>query len=80
MRRQYDEEFKRQTARYILEEGKSVTQTARELDISKNTINNWVKNISRNLKLETNRNSVTRTTSSPSFKNEFVTWKKKMLF
>ncbi|MED0679029.1 transposase [Aneurinibacillus thermoaerophilus] len=43
MRRQYDEECKRQTARYILEKGKSVTQTARELDISKNTINNWVK-------------------------------------
>jgi transposase len=43
MRRQYDEEFKRQTTRYILEEGKSVTQTARELEISKNTINNWIR-------------------------------------
>jgi transposase len=43
MRRQYDEEFKRQTARYIIEEGEGVTQVARELQISKNTINNWGK-------------------------------------
>ncbi|ANB56326.1 transposase family protein [Anoxybacillus sp. B7M1] len=43
--RRYEEDFKRQTVRYILEEAKSVAQVARELKINENTLHGWVKNI-----------------------------------
>ncbi|WP_274856814.1 transposase [Bacillus methanolicus] len=41
--RRYEEDFKRQTVRYILEEAKSVAQVARELKIYENTLRGWVK-------------------------------------
>ncbi|MED0717369.1 transposase [Aeribacillus composti] len=41
--RRYEEDFKRQTVRYILEEAKSVAQVARELKINENTLRGWVK-------------------------------------
>lgn len=43
MKRQYDKEFKVQTVKHIVEQGKSVAQVARELDISVNTLHGWVK-------------------------------------
>jgi transposase len=44
MRKQkHDEDYKRQTVEYILEQRKSVAQVARELDISVNTLHGWVK-------------------------------------
>ncbi|BBU38858.1 transposase [Aeribacillus sp. FSL K6-1121] len=41
--RRYEEDFKRQTVRYILEEAKSVAQVARELKINENTLHGWMK-------------------------------------
>jgi Transposase and inactivated derivatives len=41
--RRYEEDFKRQTVRCILEEAKSVAQVARELKINENTLHGWVK-------------------------------------
>lgn len=50
--RRYEEDFKRQTVRYILEEAKSVAQVARELKINENTLLGWLKNISKSLKYQ----------------------------
>jgi transposase len=41
--RQYEKDFKIQTVKYILENQKPVTQVARELEISDNTLYGWVK-------------------------------------
>ncbi len=46
--RQYDKEFKIQTVEHILEQGKSVAQVARELDISVTTLHGWVKQYKQN--------------------------------
>lgn len=42
MTKKYDKEFKMQTARLILEEGKSVAQVAREMGLHENTLYRWV--------------------------------------
>ncbi len=42
-KQRYDEDYKRQTVEYILEQRKSVSQVARELDISANTLHGWIK-------------------------------------
>ncbi|MEK6455796.1 transposase [Caldifermentibacillus hisashii] len=39
----YDEDFKKQTVKYIMEEAKPVAQVARELKINANTIHGWIK-------------------------------------
>lgn len=49
--KQYEEEFKRQSVKHILQTGKAVAQVARELGVSVNTLHGWVKNINKNLKL-----------------------------
>lgn len=41
----YDEDFKKQTVKYIMEEAKPVAQVARELKINANTIHGWIKKI-----------------------------------
>ena len=41
--KQYEEEFKRQSVKHILQTGKTVAQVARELGISVNTLHGWVK-------------------------------------
>ncbi|MGG3847066.1 transposase [Aeribacillus composti] len=41
--RRYEDNFKRQTVRYMLEEAKSVAQVVRELKINENTLHGWVK-------------------------------------
>lgn len=41
--KQYEEEFKRQSVKHILQTGKSVAQAARELGVSVNTLYGWVK-------------------------------------
>jgi transposase len=42
-RRRFSEEFKAQTVRLILDEGKSVTAVARELDLVPSAVGVWVK-------------------------------------
>jgi len=41
--RHYEKEFKIQTVKYILEAQKPVSQVARELEISDNTLYGWVR-------------------------------------
>lgn len=42
-RRRYDPEFKAQTVRLILEEGKTVAAVARDLDLTETALRDWVK-------------------------------------
>jgi transposase len=42
-RRRFSEEFKAQTVRLVLDEGKSVTAVARELDLVPSAVGVWVK-------------------------------------
>jgi transposase len=42
-RRRFSEEFKAQTVRLIVDEGKSVTAVARELDLVPSAVGVWVK-------------------------------------
>lgn len=39
----YDESFKQETVKYILENNKSVAQVARETGVNTNTLHNWIK-------------------------------------
>ena len=41
-RRQYTDEFKAQTVRLVLEEGKSVGAVARDLDLTASALRQWV--------------------------------------
>lgn len=43
----YDEDFKKQTVKYIREEAKPVAQAARELKINANTLHGWIKKYSQ---------------------------------
>ena len=43
MRRRFTDEFKQQAVRLGLDEGKSVTAVARELDLVASALGNWVK-------------------------------------
>lgn len=45
-RKTFDEDFKRSTVQMMIEQNKSVAQTARDLDINPNTIHNWRKKYS----------------------------------
>ncbi|HFJ9287532.1 TPA: transposase, partial [Bacillus toyonensis] len=40
---QYEEEFKRQSVKHVFQTGKAIAQVARELGISVNTLQGWVK-------------------------------------
>jgi transposase len=42
-RRRFTDEFKQQAVRLVLNEGKSVTAVARELDLVASALGNWVK-------------------------------------
>jgi transposase len=42
-RRRFSEEFKAQTVRLVLDEGKSVTAVARQLDLVPSAVGMWVK-------------------------------------
>jgi transposase len=42
-RRRFTNEFKEQAVRLVLDEGKSVTAVARELDLVASALGNWVK-------------------------------------
>jgi transposase len=42
-RRRFTDEFKQQAVRLILDEGKSVSAVARELDLVASALGNWVK-------------------------------------
>ena len=42
-RRRFTDEFKQQAVRLVLEEGKSVTAVARELDLVASALGQWVK-------------------------------------
>jgi transposase len=42
-RRRFSDEFKAQTVRLVLDEGKSVTAVARELDLAASAVAMWVK-------------------------------------
>jgi transposase len=42
-RRRFTDEFKQEAARLVLDEGKSVTAVARELDLVASALGNWVK-------------------------------------
>jgi transposase len=41
-RRQFTDEFKQQAVRLVLDEGRSVTVVARELDLTRTALHNWV--------------------------------------
>jgi transposase len=41
--KQYDEEFKKQTIQYLVEEGKSLSQVSRETGIAASTLCEWRK-------------------------------------
>jgi transposase len=41
-RRQFTDEFKAQTVRLVLDEGKSVAQVARDLGLTASSLRNWV--------------------------------------
>ena len=41
-RRQFDDEFKAQAARLVLDEGKSVGAVARDLDLTESALRQWV--------------------------------------
>ena len=41
-RRQFDDEFKTQAVRLVLDEGKSVGEVARDLDLTESALRNWV--------------------------------------
>ena len=42
-RRSFTDEFKAQTTRLVIEEGKSISQVARDLDLAQSVVGNWVK-------------------------------------
>jgi transposase len=42
-RRRFTDDFKQQAVRLVLEEGKSVSAVARELDLTPSALGNWVK-------------------------------------
>jgi transposase len=42
-RRRFDEDFKAQAVRLVLEEGKSVGSVARDLDLTETALREWVK-------------------------------------
>ena len=41
-RRRFDDEFKAQAVRLVLDEGKSVTTVARDLDLARTALHHWV--------------------------------------
>jgi transposase len=41
-RRSFDDDFKAQAVRLVLDEGKSVTAVARDLDLARTALHNWV--------------------------------------
>lgn len=43
VRRRFTDEFKQQAVRLVLDEGKSVTAVARELDLAASALSQWVK-------------------------------------
>jgi len=42
VRRRFDDDFKAQAVRLVLDEGKTVSGTARDLDLSATALRNWV--------------------------------------
>jgi transposase len=42
-RRQFDDEFKAQAVRLVLDEGKTVASVARDLDLTETALRDWVK-------------------------------------
>jgi transposase len=42
-RRQFDEDFKAQAVRLVLDEGKTVGRVARDLDLTETALRGWVK-------------------------------------
>lgn len=41
-RRRFDDDFKAQAVRLVLDEGQSVTAVARDLDLTRTALHNWV--------------------------------------
>jgi len=41
-RRRFDDDFKAQAVRLVLDDGRSVTAVARELDLARTALHNWV--------------------------------------
>lgn len=41
--KRYDETFRKETVKYVLENNKSVSQVAREMGVNTNTLHNWMK-------------------------------------
>ncbi len=41
--KRYDESFKKETVKYIVENNKAVAQVAREVGVNENTLHGWVK-------------------------------------
>jgi len=47
VRKQYSQEFKQEEVRFVIEEGLSVAETARDLGIAENVLHRWKKELSR---------------------------------
>ncbi|RBW68494.1 transposase [Bacillus taeanensis] len=45
--KRYDETFKQETVKYILENNKPVAQVARETGVNENTLHGWIKKYSQ---------------------------------
>jgi len=58
--KRYDETYKQETVKYILENNKSVSQVARETGVNENTLHGWVKKYSQQSEIK-----VVQTFSTP---------------
>jgi transposase len=59
--KKYDEEFKKQTVQYLIEEEKSISQVARELGIGTSTLFEWKKKYSPDSMVTTKPSDVAST-------------------
>jgi len=68
----YSEEMREQTAKLIIESGKSATSTAEELGIDTNTVCRWVRDYRRANKLPTYAQAKGIKTSTPKSERELL--------
>jgi transposase len=58
--KRYDETFKKETVRYVLENNKPIAQVARETGVNTNTLHGWIKKYGQKAEIK-----ATQTFSSP---------------
>ncbi|MBB5356239.1 transposase-like protein [Anoxybacillus mongoliensis] len=82
MTRRFDKEFKIHAVKLVVEEGKAVAQTARQLDISPKTLHKWVADYKKmqNIVLSEVETSNQKVKKSANSKNASVTLRRKTRF